>query len=156
MLQAVRSKGQLLRPDEDTLTARALVVDDERRAKSLQVLDGQFEILELELAAVEVDCSMRFQSEQPERNGHFDDPLIVWIEGEDEEETEEAGGEPAAETDNVGDPSVEINVEELIHELEVDGVTRPGREQAAKRRLEELMEQKRSKRDLEDFDDYDV
>ncbi len=27
-----------------------------------------------------------------------------------------------AETDNVGDPSVEINVEELIHELEVDGV----------------------------------
>ena len=51
--------------------------------------------------------------------------------------------EPAAETDNVGDPSVEINVEELIHELEVDGVTRPGREQAAKRRLEELMEKKR-------------
>ena len=64
--------------------------------------------------------------------------------------------EAAAETDNVGDPSVEINVEELIHELEVDGVTRPGREQAAKRRLEELMEKKRSKRDLEDFDDYEV
>ena len=80
------------------------------------------------------------------------------IEDEEEEETEEeaAVAEPAAETDNVGDPSVEINVEELIHELEVDGVTRPGREQAAKRRLEELMEMKRAKRDLEDFDDYDV
>ena len=82
------------------------------------------------------------------------------IEDEDEEEAEaeeeEAVAEPAAETDNVGDPSVEINVEELIHELEVDGVTRPGREQAAKRRLEELMEKKRAKRDLEDFDDYDV
>jgi hypothetical protein len=78
------------------------------------------------------------------------------VEDEDEEEAEGASAEPAAETDNVGDPSVEINVEELIHELEVDGVTRPGREQAAKRRLEELMEQKRSKRDLEDFDDYDV
>ncbi len=80
------------------------------------------------------------------------------LEEEDEEdaEDEEAEAEPAAETDNVGDPSVEINVEELIHELEVDGVTRPGREQAAKRRLEELMEQKRAKRDLEDFDDYDV
>jgi len=80
------------------------------------------------------------------------------IEEDEEEEAEEepAVAEPAAETDNVGDPSVEINVEELIHELEVDGVTRPGREQAAKRRLEELMEQKRAKRDLEDFDDYDV
>jgi hypothetical protein len=80
------------------------------------------------------------------------------LDDEDEEdaEDEEAEAEPATETDNVGDPSVEINVEELIHELEVDGVTRPGREQAAKRRLEELMEQKRAKRDLEDFDDYDV
>jgi hypothetical protein len=80
------------------------------------------------------------------------------IEDEEEEdaEEEEAVAEPVAETDNVGDPSVEINVEELIHELEVDGVTRPGREQAAKRRLEELMERKRAKRDLEDFDDYDV
>jgi hypothetical protein len=80
------------------------------------------------------------------------------LDDEDEEdaEEEEVVAEPAAETDNVGDPSVEINVEELIHELEVDGVGRPGREQAAKRRLEELMEQKRAKRDLEDFDDYDV
>ena len=51
---------------------------------------------------------------------------------------------------------MEINVEELIHELEGDGVARPGREQAAKRRLEELMEKKRAMRELEDFDDYDV
>jgi len=78
------------------------------------------------------------------------------IEEEDEEETQEESVEVAAETDNVGDPSVEINVEALIHELEEDGVTRPGREQAAKRRLEELMEKKRAKRDLEDFDDYEV
>jgi len=83
------------------------------------------------------------------------------IEDEDDEESEEedtaAGTEvAAAETDNVGDASVEINVEELIHELEGDGVVRPGREQAAKRRLEELMEKKRSKRELEDFDDYEV
>jgi hypothetical protein len=80
-------------------------------------------------------------------------------EDEDDEESEEEGStttEAAAETDNVGDASVEINVEELIHELEVDGVSRPGREQAAKRRLEELMEKKRSKRELEDFDDYEV
>jgi len=78
------------------------------------------------------------------------------VEKEAEEEEAEAEEEPAAETDNVGDPSVEINVEELIHDLEVDGVTRPCGEQAAKRRLEELMERKRARRELEDFDDYDV
>ena len=78
-------------------------------------------------------------------------------EDEDEEEGEdEEDSEATAETDNVGDPSVEINVEELIHELEVDGVAQPGREQAAKRRLEELMEKKRAKRELEDFEDYEI
>lgn len=81
-------------------------------------------------------------------------------EGEiDEGEEEEADGddsEAAAETDNVGDPSVEINVEDLIHELEVDGIARPCGEQAAKRRLEELMEKKRAKRELEDFEDYEI
>jgi len=78
------------------------------------------------------------------------------VEEDEEEDTDEEEVEGAAETDNVGDPSVEINVEDLISELEGDGSTRPGRELAAKRRLEELMERKRSKRDLEDFDDYDV
>src|SRR5262252_4714879 len=77
-------------------------------------------------------------------------------EGESEVEAEAEGeseGEGAAETDNVGDASVEINVEELIHEIETEnGNSRPGRELAAKRRLEELMEKKRAKLDLEDFD----
>jgi hypothetical protein len=74
----------------------------------------------------------------------------------DKESEEEDSGEAAAETDNVGDASVEINVEELIHELEVDNGSHPGREQAAKKRLEDLIERKRSKRELEDFDDYEV
>jgi hypothetical protein len=77
-------------------------------------------------------------------------------EDDDKESEEEDSGEAAAETDNVGDASVEINVEELIHELEVDNGSHPGREQAAKRRLEDLIERKRSKRELEDFDDYEV
>lgn len=78
-------------------------------------------------------------------------------ETEDSEESDAEDTPDAAETDNVGDPSVEINVDELIHELEVQGVAskRPGSEQAAKRRLEELMEQKRAKRELEDFEDYE-
>jgi hypothetical protein len=79
------------------------------------------------------------------------------VEAEDDKESaEEDSSEAAAETENVGDASVEINVEELIHELEVDNGSRLGGEQAAKRRLEELMEKKRSKRELEDFDDYEV
>jgi len=74
---------------------------------------------------------------------------------EGEDEVEETA--PAPETDNVGDPSVEINVEELIHEIEAEGEpSRPGRELAAKRRLEELMERKRSRRELEDFEDYEI
>jgi hypothetical protein len=79
-------------------------------------------------------------------------------ESEDSEEADaDESTEPAVETDNVGDPSVEINVEELIQELEVQDVTnRLGNEQAAKRRLEELMERKRAKRELEDFEDYDI
>jgi hypothetical protein len=90
------------------------------------------------------------ESEKNKEDEEVDD------EDDEEAEDEETEAEATTETDNVGDPSVEINVEELIHELEVDGVTRPGREQAAKRRLEELMEKKRAKRELEDFDDYEV
>jgi len=60
-------------------------------------------------------------------------------------------------TDNVGDPSVEINVENLIHELEADGlVGQIDEEKNTHRRLEELMEQKRAMRELEDFDDYKI
>ena len=70
-----------------------------------------------------------------------------------EEETETV----EVSTDNVGDASVELNVEELISELEAEGLGEaPECEQAAKRRLEDLMERKRHQRDLEDFDDYDV
>lgn len=77
-------------------------------------------------------------------------------ETEESEEDEAAETEAPVETDNVGDPSVEINVEELIHELEVEANSPAGKEQAAKRRLEELMERKRALRELEDFDDYEV
>jgi hypothetical protein len=75
-----------------------------------------------------------------------------------EEETAEGEEDEVDEiTDNVGDPSVEINVEELIHELEVQGMMdQLGRESATRRRLEELMERRRAKRELEDFEDYEI
>jgi hypothetical protein len=73
---------------------------------------------------------------------------------EDSEDTEVI---QVKDTDNVGDASVEINVEELINELEADGLVEAcNHEHAAKRRLEELMERRRSRKDLEDFDDYDI
>jgi hypothetical protein len=75
-----------------------------------------------------------------------------------EEETTEAEDDEVEEgTDNVGDPSVEINVEALIHELEIQGIANDlNREAAARRRLEELMEQRRARRELEDFEDYEI
>ena len=79
----------------------------------------------------------------------FDDEFE---EMSDEDEAVEDDG-----TDNVGEASVEINVEELIRELESDpfGDTlyRGG---DAKHRLEELMELRRAKLELEDFDDYEI
>ena len=75
-------------------------------------------------------------------------------------EPEDDFGEPTIvreSTDNVGDVSVEINVEELLHDLEVDGILsgEDGHE-AARRKLEDMMEQKRAAQELEDFDDYDI
>lgn len=71
------------------------------------------------------------------------------------EEVETIDDEPV--TDNVGDPSVEINVEELLQTLESEAPTDDednGCE--ARQRLEELMESKRAKQEVEDFDDYKV
>lgn len=60
-------------------------------------------------------------------------------------------------TDNIGDASVEINVEQLISELELQSMERQvDREAAARKRLEELMEQRRARRELEDFEDYEI
>ncbi len=71
----------------------------------------------------------------------------------DEEEMESAESEPT--TDNVGDPSVEINVEELLQTLENELPARlEDKASGARHKLEEIMESKRAKQDLEDFDDY--
>lgn len=71
----------------------------------------------------------------------------------DEDEMESAESEPA--TDNVGDPSVEINVEELLQTLEAERPARlEDKTSGTRHRLEEIMESKRARQDLEDFDDY--
>jgi hypothetical protein len=60
-------------------------------------------------------------------------------------------------TDNVGDQSVEINVEGLIAELETDESPANRSEiLTARRKLENYLEERRFARQVEDFEDYDV
>jgi hypothetical protein len=88
---------------------------------------------------------------------------IVDSEDDLEDEAEEEAPESASiadddqATDNVGDASVEINVEALLTELEADGLlSSAAHAHDSKKRLDDIMEKRRSRRDLEDFDDYDV
>jgi hypothetical protein len=83
----------------------------------------------------------------------FDDDVDEDIESDESDQNDLDD----ADTDNIGDPSIEINVEDLIHELEADGlVSRIDKEKNTRKRLEELMERKRAMRELEDFDDYEI
>jgi hypothetical protein len=110
----------------------------------------------MKLKESEEDEDLDEETEEPEETEEETEETEETEEADEgEDDAEEAAAAP--ETDNVGDPSVEINVEELIHEIEAEGdSSRPGRELAAKRRLEDLMERKRAKRELEDFEDYEI
>ncbi|WP_405220218.1 hypothetical protein [Lentisalinibacter sediminis] len=84
-----------------------------------------------------------------------EDPLDVDDEFEDEDmEDADLAAEDDADDDNVGELSVEINVEQLVAEIEGSQSGGTG-SFAARRRLEELMEQKRFERALRDMDDWD-
>jgi len=78
-------------------------------------------------------------------------PLLA----EDDPEAEAALD--AEVTDNVGEQSVEINVEGLIAELEAE-TRQVGKPSiiSARRKLEDYLERKRIANDLEDFDDFEV
>lgn len=57
---------------------------------------------------------------------------------------------------NVGETSVEIDVEELIAELEADRDTPPRSEgQSCRKRLEDVLEERRIAHELDDIDDID-
>lgn len=91
------------------------------------------------------------------------------IPGDDEEVTEdddvELDEEVDAEdtvvfstskgSDNIGDVSVEINVEELIAEFELSGNSDAARKKEIRRRLEEIREQREVMKDLEDTYSFD-
>jgi len=82
---------------------------------------------------------------------------VVEDEPLEEDDTATATGDDEPVTDNVGDPSVEINIEQLLQALEEESAgTNEKHTVAARHRLEELMESRRAKREIEDFDDYVV
>ena len=92
---------------------------------------------------------------QPEPNALLDSG-----DRNESELDEAADGELAAEaelSDNVGEHSVEINVETLIAELEADSHKGRTRDvHCARRKLEEYLERKRVAHDIEDFEDFEI
>lgn len=85
------------------------------------------------------------------------------LDSEEEDDTvkvRRSGEEDDDEVDNVGDMSVEINIEELVSKLDATDDDDVARRRAIKRRIEELREIRDAERDLEstynfDFDDDD-
>jgi len=60
------------------------------------------------------------------------------------------------ETDNVGQTSVEIDVESLISELEAESASGVDKEGHLRRRLDEILDKKQHAHDLDDFEDYEI
>lgn len=90
---------------------------------------------------------------EPARNADGFDADVEVEEGSDELENQSDVAEGSS--DNIGEQSVEINVENLIAELEAE--SHRGRKpdvQCARQKLEDYLERKRTARDLEDFEDW--
>jgi hypothetical protein len=62
----------------------------------------------------------------------------------------------AKKTDNVGEASVELDVETLVKEFEEEASTDVDKDGRIKRRLDAMVERKRRHEELVDFDDYDI
>ena len=85
--------------------------------------------------------------------------------GEDEERSEDRLDELPEETvvlpetedsDNVGDVSVEINVEELVAEIEASQECDAHTKKEIRRRLEDIQEQKEALHEIDDTFDIDL
>lgn len=75
---------------------------------------------------------------------------------EDDTDDDPADFSPAKGSDNIGDVSVEINVEELIAELEGSADSSAARKKEVRRRLEEIREQREAMKELEDTFSFDL
>lgn len=98
----------------------------------------------------------------PKPSGMPQSPNLAEVEanvddddGGDQLESESDTGIAEGVSDNIGEQSVEINVENLIAELEAE--SHRGRKpevHCARQKLEDYLERKRTARDLEDFEDW--
>jgi hypothetical protein len=79
------------------------------------------------------------------------------LEGSDDSNFElTASAEPGESTANVGETSVEIDVEELIAELEADRkASDPSEEHSSRKRLEDILEERRISDELDEIDEFD-
>ena len=71
-------------------------------------------------------------------------------EDQSDEFADEESEDEEPESDNVGDVSVEINVESLIAEIELEHDDEAARRREVRRRLEEIREQREALKDIED------
>ena len=80
------------------------------------------------------------------------------MDDQTEEVATERGEDRAESTDNVGETSVEINVEELIAQIkaEEEEAKLANSKLDARRQLEDMLDSKRTDAELQDFDDYDI
>jgi predicted FMN-binding regulatory protein PaiB len=84
-----------------------------------------------------------------------DDDAFLEV-GEDEIPEDTIVFSSAKGSDNVGDVSVEINVEDLIAEFEASQNAEAARKKEIRRRLEEIAEQRAAMKELEDTFSFDM
>lgn len=84
-----------------------------------------------------------------------DDDLALDDDGDDAADDDTVVFSTSKDSDNVGDVSVEINVEELIKEFESSADSEAARKKEIRRRLDEIREQKEAMKELEDTFSFD-
>ncbi|MCC7488122.1 MAG: hypothetical protein IT485_00605 [Gammaproteobacteria bacterium] len=65
-------------------------------------------------------------------------------------------GRTAGSTDNVGDISVEVNVEDLIAQIETENKGGLAPDGSARRKIEDILEEKRVAKEIMDLEDFDI
>lgn len=75
---------------------------------------------------------------------------------EEHDESDDVATDSNSGTDNVGETSVEFDIEELIAEVEAEAPEGVDRDGKVRKRLEEALERKQTDEELADFEDYDV
>ena len=83
------------------------------------------------------------------------DDLVEVDELDESLDQEDSTDDLAMQTANVGETSVEIDVEELIAEIEAEGGVSSGSiDEDPRKRLERILEERRAARELDEIDEF--